>query len=276
MITDQFDALSHPQRFAVLRLLMRRHPDQVPAGHIAQALSLKPNTLSTYLAHLLRAGLITQTRHGTSLLYGADLTGLRGMTDALFNDCCRGRPDICPPAQIAPIKESRPMADRKYRVLFICTGNSARSIFAEAILTHMAGDRFEAFSAGTKPTSELNPTAVQLLKDKGLETSGLTSKNVGVFQGDDAPDFDFVFTVCDQAANEECPVWQGQPLTAHWGTPDPVKATGSDAERMLAFQQAYGMLRHRILAFSALPLETLDRLSLQNALDDIARMEASE
>lgn len=165
------------------------------------------------------------------------------------------------------------MTDRKYRVLFICTGNSARSIFAEAILNREAGDRFEAMSAGIKPTSELNPIAVQMLNDKGYDTSALNSKNVAVFQGADAPDFDFVFTVCDQAANEECPVWHGQPLSAHWGTPDPVKADGTDAQKMLAFQHAYGMLRHRITAFAALSIETLDRMSLQSALDDIARME---
>jgi len=276
MLTDQFDALSHPQRLAVFRLLMRRHPDRVPAGEIAQALEMKANTLSTYLSQLHRAGLITKTRQGTSLRYGADLQGLRQMTDTLFNDCCRGRPDICPPTNLSPFKETPAMADRKYRVLFICTGNSARSIFAESILRREAGDRFEAYSAGTKPTSELNPIAIQLLHDKGYDTSGLTSKNVNVFQADDAPDFDFVFTVCDQAANEECPVWMGQPLTAHWGTPDPVKATGSDAEKMLAFQSAYGSLRNRITTFTALPIETLDRLSLQNALDDIAHMETSE
>jgi len=275
-ITDQFDSLSHPQRLAVLQLLLRHHPHPVPAGQIAEALGLKPNTLSSYLTHLTRSRLITQTRQGTSLLYGPDLDGLRAMTHGLFRDGLRGRPDILPPLLTAPRTESPAMSDKTYRVLYICTGNSARSIFAEAILNHEAGDRFEAHSAGTKPTSELNPIAVQMLQDKGIETSGLTSKNVSVYQTEDAPEFDFVFTVCDHAANEECPVWSGQQLTAHWGTPDPVKAEGTEAEKILAFQQAYGTLRHRIMAFSALPFETLDRMSLQNALDDIAQMEAPE
>jgi arsenate reductase len=275
-ITDRFEALSHPHRLAVLQLLLRHHPRPVRAGQIADALTLKPNTLSAYLAHLLRAGLVTQTRQGTSLLYGADIGGLRGMTEGLFTGALRARPDILPFAPTVPGLENTPMTDRKFNALFICTGNSARSIFAEAILNEVAGDRFNAHSAGTKPTSELNPTAVRLLHDKGIDTSGLTSKNVSVYQAEGAPVFDFVFTVCDQAANEECPVWSGQQLTAHWGTPDPVKASGTEAEKILAFQQAYGTLRHRITAFAALPIDTLDRLSLQNALDDIARMETPQ
>ncbi|MBT8411169.1 MAG: helix-turn-helix domain-containing protein [Octadecabacter sp.] len=275
-ITSQFDALSHPHRLAVLRLLLRRYPNEVPAGEIASALGLKPNTLSTYLSHLMRAGLITQARHGTSLHYGAHIAGLRHMTDGLFRGALHARPDVLALSLIESLTETSPMTDRKYNVLFICTGNSARSIFAESILSHVAGDRFVAHSAGTKPTSELNRTAVQLLHDKGLDISGLTSKNVSVYQAEDAPEFDFVFTVCDQAANEDCPVWSGQQMTAHWGTPDPVKAVGTDAQKMLAFQHAFGMLRNRIIAFSALPFETLNRLSLQNALDDIGQMEAPE
>ena len=161
------------------------------------------------------------------------------------------------------------MSDRKYNVLFICTGNSARSIFAETLLRDMAGDRFNAYSAGTSPYSELNPFAVELLASKGHDTSLLRSKNVSEFQGPDAPKLDFVFTVCNQAANEECPTWEGQPQSAHWGMPDPVKAEGTDAEKRLAFQQAYGALKNRIRVFTALPIDTLDRISLQARLDEI-------
>ena len=163
------------------------------------------------------------------------------------------------------------MTDRKYTVLFICTGNSARSIFAESILRKEAGDRFEVFSAGTKPYSELNPFALEVLAAKGHDTSILRAKNVSEFQGPDAPKLDFVFTVCDQAANEECPSWHGQPVNAHWGMPDPVKVEGTDAEKSLAFQHAYGALRNRILLFTSLPLTSLDRMSLQRAVDDIGR-----
>jgi arsenate reductase len=166
------------------------------------------------------------------------------------------------------------MADRKYTVLFICTGNSARSIFAESILRRDAGDRFIAHSAGTKPYSELNPFALEVLRAKGHDVDLLRAKNVAQFSGPDAPHLDFVFTVCDQAANEECPAWEGQPVSAHWGMPDPVKATGTDAQKSLAFQQAYGGLRNRILAFTALPFAQLDRIALQKAVDDIGRADA--
>ena len=164
------------------------------------------------------------------------------------------------------------MTRKPYRVLFICTGNSARSIFAETLLRDMGGDRFEVHSAGTKPHSELHPFAVQVLQDKGHDVSGLRAKNVAEFQGAGAEPFDFVFTVCNRAANEECPPWPGQPVTGHWGMPDPVKAEGTEAERALAFQDVYGALRNRIQAFLALPLETLDALSLQRAVDEIAEM----
>lgn len=164
------------------------------------------------------------------------------------------------------------MTDRKYNVLFICTGNSARSIFAECLLRAEGGDRFNAYSAGTKPRSELNPFALDVLQQKGHDTSVLEAKNVSVFQGPDAPQFDFVFTVCNQAANEECPAWTGQPVSAHWGMPDPVKAEGTDAQKALAFQQAYGALQNRIKAFTSLSLDSLDRISLQKAVDDIANI----
>ena len=163
------------------------------------------------------------------------------------------------------------MPDRTYNVLFICTGNSARSIFAEAILRHEARGRFNAFSAGTRPYSELNPFAVEMLASKGIPVDDLRAKNVSEFQGADAPKMDFVFTVCDRAANEDCPAWEGQPISAHWGLPDPVKTEGTDAEMRLAFQQTYGMMRHRILAFAALPFDALDRVSLQTQVDDIGR-----
>lgn len=164
------------------------------------------------------------------------------------------------------------MPDRKYNVLFICTGNSARSIFAESILRALSGDRFNVFSAGTRPYSELNPFALKVLEDKGHDISLLRSKNVSEFSGRDAPALDFVFTVCNRAANEECPAWEGQPISGHWGMPDPVKADGTDAEKSLAFQHAYGALKRRIEAFTALPVESLDRIALQSAIDRISRI----
>jgi protein-tyrosine-phosphatase/DNA-binding transcriptional ArsR family regulator len=258
--------LSHPHRMAVLRLLVRRYPDAVPAGEIRDALNIKASTLSVYLSTLLADQLVTQTRHATSLHYQVRMDALREVSDFLFLDCCRGRPEMCTP--FTP--ESRPIRDRIYNVLFVCTGNSARSICAEAILRATAGDRFNAYSAGTAPNSDVNPYVIALLAQKGLDTSQLRSKTIAEFQNPDAPVFDFVFTVCDRAANEDCPTWSGQPISAHWGLPDPVKTHGSDAEQQLAFQQTYGMLKARIGGFTALPFDTLDRISLQAAVDTLA------
>ena len=155
---NRFSALAHPQRIAVLRLLLRRFPDDVPAGEVAEALSLKPNTLSPYLAALLNAGFVTQRRVGTSLRYAADPDGLGGLIDGFIAECCQGRPDLCRPSRTLIAKED-PMT---FRILFICTGNSARSIFAESILSSLGGDRFEVLSAGPRPASALNPLALQL------------------------------------------------------------------------------------------------------------------
>jgi protein-tyrosine-phosphatase len=159
------------------------------------------------------------------------MTEVRRTFDYLLLDCCRGRPEFCSPVSLSSATGNQPMSDRKYKVLFICTGNSARSIFAESILRKEAGDRFEAYSAGTRPRSELNPFALDVLEQKGHDISVLRSKTIAEFQGPEAPKFDFVFTVCNQAANEECPAWSGQPVSAHWGMPDPVKAEGTDAEK---------------------------------------------
>ena len=161
------------------------------------------------------------------------------------------------------------MADRVFNVLFICTGNSARSIFAESIMNKEGSGRFRAFSAGTRPYSELNPYALAQLEKLGYDVSTLRSKNVSEFQGPDAPRLDFVFTVCDQAANEDCPPWPGQPITGHWGMPDPAQATGTDAEKAHAFNDTYRMLKHRITAFCNLLIERLDAISLQREIDRI-------
>ena len=271
VIPTRLSTLGHPQRLAVFRLLMRRYPDRVPATELAQALGLKPNTLSTYVSALMHAGLVSQERVGTSLRYAIDMDAARETINYLLHDCCRGRPEICLSNTCPAPNGESPVTGRKYNVLFICTGNSARSIFAESILRDIAGDRFVAYSAGTRPRSELNPFALEVLEQKGHDVSVLRSKNISEFQNANAPELDFVFTVCDQAANEECPSWKGQPITAHWGLPDPVRVEGSDAEKSLAFQQAYGALRNRIIGFTALPVASLDRMSLQSAVDDIGQ-----
>lgn len=271
--TDALTALGHPGRLAVFRLLARRAPDGVRPSEIAEALGFKPNTLSVHVMTLARAGLVTSERRGKSVFYSVDLSRTGELIDYLVSDCCRGRPELCTPLAARALQTlgDLPMSDRPFNVLFICTGNSARSIFAEAILNKEGKGRFRAFSAGTRPYSELNRHAVAVLEDLGHDVSTLRSKNVAEFQGPDAPPLDFVFTVCDQAANEECPPWRGQPITAHWGLPDPVKVEGSEAEKGLAFLDAYRRLHRRLSAFMALPIEQLDRISLQRRLDDIAR-----
>ncbi len=164
------------------------------------------------------------------------------------------------------------MEQRGFNVLFLCTGNSARSIMAEAILNRVGDGKFRAFSAGSHPKGEINPHAARLLRKLGYDISGMYSKSWEEFAKPGAPKLDFVFTVCDDAAGESCPVWPGQPMTAHWGVPDPAKATGTDAEVAFAFNDAYRMLHQRIAVFTALPIEKLDRLSLQGRLNEIGRM----
>jgi protein-tyrosine-phosphatase len=163
------------------------------------------------------------------------------------------------------------MADPVYNVLFLCTANSARSILAECILNREGQGRFRAFSAGSQPKGQVHPYAVALLKKMNHATAGLRSKSWDEFAAPGTPPLDFVFTVCDNAANEVCPIWPGQPMTAHWGVPDPAAAEGTEAERHLAFADAYRMLNNRISIFANLPLRSLDRLSLQKHLDEIAR-----
>ena len=158
-----------------------------------------------------------------------------------------------------------------YNVLFRCTGNSARSIMAEAILNREGLGKFKGFSAGSHPRGEIHPFAADLLGRLNYDTSLYRSKSWDEFAAQEAPKMDFVFTVCDQAAAEACPMWPGQPMTAHWGLPDPVLATGNEIERRLAFSEAYRMLRNRLSIFVSLPMDSLNRLSLQKNLDEIGR-----
>lgn len=164
------------------------------------------------------------------------------------------------------------MSDRVYNVLFLCTGNSARSVLAEAILNKVGAGKFKAHSAGSQPKGQVNPNTLHLLQRLGYDTTGFWSKSWEVFAQPTAPDLDFVFTVCDDAAGETCPVWPGKPITAHWGIPDPAAATGTPAEVAAAFNDAYRMLQRRIEAFAALPIAALDSMTLQSKLRDIGRM----
>lgn len=167
------------------------------------------------------------------------------------------------------------MPDSIYNILFLCTGNSARSVIAEAILNKMGAGRFRAYSAGSQPKGSVNPNTLQLLTRLGYDISEFRSKSWQEFAKPTAPELDFIFTVCDDAAGEVCPIWPGRPMTTHWEIPDPAAAIGTDAEIAIAFSDAYRMLQRRIETFAALPIKTLDSLSIRSKLQDIGRMESA-
>lgn len=263
-----FATLGHPGRLSVFALLMRFAPRGVRPTEIAQALDLKPNTLSHHLSDLTAAGLTRMRRDGRSLFYSVDLDMTQALLGHLALDIGRARPDLLSHV-LPPPQRMSAMRDPVFHVLFICSGNSARSIFAEALLRDLGQGRFVAHSAGTRPGSQLNPFALQVLARNGHPVDDMRAKHIAEFQQGDAPVMDFVFTVCDTAAAEECPPWPGQPITGHWGLPDPVRAQGTEAERALVFARTYAALRRRIEAFVALPLTSLDRKSLQSGVDRI-------
>ena len=167
------------------------------------------------------------------------------------------------------MEKQKPSHLRTYRALFLCTGNSARSIIAESLLNHNSGGRFVGYSAGSHPRGEVHPHALDLLLSKGHCIENLRSKSWDEFEVADAPSMDFVFTVCDNAANESCPVWPGRPVTAHWGLADPAGVEGTEAEQLKAFERAYELLKERVTAFLALPFDSLDSVELREKLEKI-------
>ena len=253
-IVPRLAALAHPQRLAVFRLLMRRYPDRVPAGEIGATIGARPSTLSAYLADLAEVGLIDHERRATSLLYRARLEAVEGLVGQLLADCCRGR--------AGPAEAPRP--GRVRNVLFVCSGNSARSLMAEAILRDLDGTRSEAFSAGTEARGTPDPRAVAMLAELGHDTAALWSKPADPYLDPDAPRMDIVLTVCDRAANRDLPAWPGNPVQGHWGLPDPVAEGTAEG-----YARTYLTLRARLERLARLPLD-LPRPQLQRALDDLA------
>jgi arsenate reductase len=165
------------------------------------------------------------------------------------------------------------LQDKIYNVLVLCTGNSARSILGEVLFNVLGKGRFKAYSAGSKPAGCVNPLALELLQQQGHSIAGLRSKSWDEFAAADAPQFDFIFTVCDNAAGETCPIWPGRPATAHWGLPDPAAAEGDDEDRRAAFKKAYEQLARRIQLFMSLPIEKLDKLALKQKLAEIGQIQ---
>jgi len=274
-------ALGHSGRLAIFRLLVQAGPEGVTPGEISRALHTPLSSLSTNLSILAGAGLIDARRDGRSIIYTASYGGMNELLAFLMEDCCAGKPEICGPLAAAaanraaetPVQKAETATrERPYRVLFLCVGNSCRSIMAEAIMNREGGGRFLAYSAGSMPTGSVNPHALVLLKKFHFDISGFRSKSWDEFSREtnpEAPELDFVFTICDDAAGAVCPVWPGQPMTAHWGLPDPALAIGNEAEIGLAFADTFRMLSNRIGVFMNLPLEKIDKLSLQQRLDGI-------
>ncbi|WP_444451910.1 arsenate reductase/protein-tyrosine-phosphatase family protein [Rhodobacter capsulatus] len=269
--TQAFAALGHPDRLAVFRLLMRFAPLGVRPTEIGTALGLRPSTLSHHLSDLVAAGLVTVERRGRSLLHAVDLSRTEALIGYLALDVGRARPDL-----LTGLPQPGPERHGGRNVLFLCTGNSARSLMAEALLRDLGKGRFIVHSAGAAPAAAAHPAVIALLARAGHDTCGLHPKSLNAFRGPTAPVMDFVFTLCDNAAAEECPPWPGQPLAGHWSLPDPLKAEGTEAERALILAQTYSALSKRIAAFVALPFESLDRLALQTRLDGLSLRPAPE
>jgi protein-tyrosine-phosphatase/DNA-binding transcriptional ArsR family regulator len=256
-------ALGQPTRLEIVGLLMRHEPEGLAAGAIAAAVECRHNTLSTHLSILARCGLVRGQREGRSIVYRVDIQTMRSLLAFLVMDCCAEHP-----ALRGFLGEA---AARCFNVLFICTENSVRSIMAEAIMNRAGRGKFRAFSAGSTPSGQVHPYAIELLEQLHFDTSSLRSKNWKEFAEAGAPEFDFVFTVCDRAANEVRPVWPGQPMTAHWGMPDPAAATVKEAEIPFVFADALHMLTDRINLLMGLPISSLDQLTLQKRIEAIGK-----
>jgi protein-tyrosine-phosphatase/DNA-binding transcriptional ArsR family regulator len=265
-------ALGAGTRMDAFLMLVEAGERGVTAGEIAVCLGLQPSLLSHHLNELRAAGLASCERRHRQVIYRADLGAIGGMLGFLVERCTGEPPETLLPGfriEDGRRRMSDTTADHIYNVLFLCTGNSARSIIGESIINRVGMGRFRGFSAGSQPAGQVNPHALALLTKMNYSTEGLRSKNWDEFAEPGAPQMDFVFTVCDNAANEVCPIWPGQPMSAHWGVPDPAAATGTDAEIGVAFAETHRMLYNRISIFCNLPLQSLDRLALQERLREI-------
>lgn len=265
---EMFASLAQPTRFEAFRLLARYLPFGLPAGDIARLLAVPHNTMSTHLSQLERAGLLTSRREGRSIIYAANSGKVGSLFEVMLGEMRPVRGDLFP--------QRRPTDDSKgYDVLVLCSGNSARSIMAEAILNREGGGRFRAHSAGSHPQARPHPLAVELLDDLGYDTAHLQPKAWTQFAGKRSKAMDFIVTVCDAAAGEDCPSWAGHPLQAHWGIPDPAEVKGSKEVQRAAFLSAYRRLTARLTAFVNLPVETSDLAKLKRQLAAIGRMEGA-
>ncbi len=280
-------ALSHAHRLGAFRALVQAGPAGMAVGDIRQCLDIPPATLSAHLNILRAAGLVTDVREGRVIRVSADFARMNALVGYLTENCCGGAscapsaalvdariPSDAAPASAHPGDSAMPAP--VYNVLFLCTGNSARSVMAEALLGVLGAGRFHAYSAGSHPSGMVQPMAIDLAQSLGYPPDRLRSKSWDEFAEDGAPTMDIVITVCDNAACEACPVWLGHPAIAHWGVPDPVTVDGDDDKRRRAFTAAFATLRRRVELLLALPLDKLDRLATQSQLRDIGRVGAQQ
>ncbi len=285
---DALASLAQAMRLRIFRTLVGAGPQGLTPGALAATLAVPGTTLSFHLKELMHAGMVSQQREGRRLLYRPSLDRMTALLDYLSAHCCQtsgnGRCDIetttrgmaaLPAVKHEPLPSNRSpdMNDttekppaKVYGVLFVCTHNSARSIMAEGLLNSLGQGRFKAWSAGSHPRGEVNPLALQTLASMRIPTKGFRSKDWAEFAAPGAPALDFVFTVCDKAAGEVCPVWPGQPMTAHWGVPDPASAEGTDEEKSRVFWDTAVTLKRRIELMLALPIASLDRMAVQREI----------
>lgn len=290
-----FDALSQPTRLEVYRLLLRYQPFGLAAGDIARLIAVPHNTLSSHLALLQTAGLTQSRREGRSIIFAAvpqRFSAAEGfLSEGLYADLLRPSPEgpAHGPAH-RPVPVARPAARPAIRprgagirvgdggiqnVLVLCTGNSGRSILAEALINREGGGRFRAFSAGSHPRARPDPMAIELLASLAYDTSALRSKSWTEFARPRAPRLDFVITVCDRAAGETCPAGPGHPLVAHWGIPDPSAGAPMPQQKRAAFHDAYRRLMSRVTAFVNLPIDRLSLGALKARLEEIGSMDGA-
>ncbi len=276
LVTEMMAALAAEPRIRAIQALVRAGAKGVPAGDLARLCGVAPSTMSFHLTQMREAGLVESRREGRTLYYLANLMALETLGHGVMTGFC---PALAPGARpFVPAKTGETAMsattdrDQPLNVLFLCTGNSARSQMAEAILNREGHGKFRAFSAGSFPRDAVHPRALALLQRANLPVEGLRPKSWDEFSLADAPQMDFVFTVCDDAAGETCPVWPGQPVTAHWGVPDPVAFQGTGAATAILFSDVFRMLFNRISIFVNLPLASLDRLSLKRKVDAIGAM----
>jgi arsenate reductase len=266
-IVTRLAALGQTTRLAVVRSLLKAHPDGINAGEIARLCDVAHNTLSAHLNVLTNAGLVTVERRGREMNYRVELKKLRTLVKFLAKDC--GDVLLASTDESEDTSVTEQIMSPAFNVLFLCTRNSARSIMAEALLEKVGRGRFHAYSAGADPAPEPMPEVTDRLKALGHDTSQLRCKSWNEFKGPDAPRMDFIIALCDVPHGQFCPDLAGQYVTAAWPLPDPAAFKGSAAERTTLLNELYAMIRRRIEIFTSLPFQSLDRMALKARLDEI-------